>query len=258
MIPEADHCRACRSQSGDFARLWDGHWYCRACIDALCAELLEYARSHSALTESPPFHRADIWRTALRMEAVAFLLFASMCSYALFSSRLGDDRRARRNRHRADRMLVSGRTAVAGICLDSERRCRRSPSVTGRFTFTAGGRLAAACESPFRFGNSAGAAASRGRIRFFDQRSCQSNPSFSSFMAKGAGEVYSSSAPRAAGPTKRGGSGRRFSRWPVGRRLRAEDRWFRSVTFGTDRVAHSRMVRFAFKGFQTPIFPVRP
>src|ERR1700679_2844121 len=33
MMPREDHCRTCRSDSEDMVRLWDGHWYCRGCVD---------------------------------------------------------------------------------------------------------------------------------------------------------------------------------------------------------------------------------
>src|ERR1700678_3654828 len=89
MRPSADQCRTCRSDSDDVVHLWDGHSYCRDCVDAVCPELFDYARAHPALEESAPFSRADIWRTALRTEALVFLFFASVFSFGAYEAGWG-------------------------------------------------------------------------------------------------------------------------------------------------------------------------
>jgi len=60
---------------GGAVRLWDGRTYCRACVEAECPGLADYAATHDHLAESAPFDlRVCLW-LASWVSAAALLVF---------------------------------------------------------------------------------------------------------------------------------------------------------------------------------------
>jgi hypothetical protein len=70
---EADTCRRCKRSTNDTAsyRLWDGHTYCRTCVQEAGSELAVYARDHSTLRDNPAF---SVWRLRLHFFWVQWLV----------------------------------------------------------------------------------------------------------------------------------------------------------------------------------------
>ena len=73
-------CKHCSKTvpCGKTVLLWDGNFYCQACIDSVCPELWDYARSHDVLEESAPFDKRAQWSNAFRLEALIVLFFGMM------------------------------------------------------------------------------------------------------------------------------------------------------------------------------------
>lgn len=84
LMAQNTQCRICsRDVVADFSvRLWDGHWYCRDCMQAVSPTLYDYAIAHEQLEESAPFHNSAVWRNVLRLEA--WIVFSVMSFFAVF------------------------------------------------------------------------------------------------------------------------------------------------------------------------------